>query len=120
MSVLVPSQDQLTRRSVKVEKSFQLLDWFLASEFQAWKMVDIYYPSISPNTVFLMVGQVLTNEFHICHKRHGSAPCEVKLSSEIEMPDEPDLRTLQSFRNSKSHPLFRFRKVPKEDPREQR
>ena len=97
MSVLVPSQDQLTQRLVKVETSFKLLDWFLASEFQAWKMVDIYYPLNSPNTIFLVVGQVLTHEFHISHKRHGSASCQVRISSDIEMSDEPDIRTLQSF-----------------------
>jgi hypothetical protein len=97
MSILVPSQDQLTQRSVKVEKSFQLLDWFQASEFQAWKMVDIYHPSLSPNTIFLVMGQVLTNEFHIGHKWHANAPCEVRISSDLEIPNEPDIRTLQSF-----------------------
>jgi len=79
MSVLVPSQDQLMQRSVKVEKRFELLDWFLASESQAWEMVGIYYLSISPNTLFLVVRQVLTNEFHISHKSHGSVPCTHRL-----------------------------------------
>jgi len=98
------------QRSVKVEKRFELLDWFLASEFQAWKMVDIYYPSVSPNTLFLVVGQVLTNEFHISHKTHGSAPCEVRISSDIAMSDEPDFTTLQSFGIEGVHPSFGFEK----------
>ena len=110
MSVLVPSQDQLMQRSVKVEKRFELLDWFLASEFQAWKMVDIYYPSISPNTLFLVVGQVLTNEFHISHKTHGSVPCEIRISSDIEISDEPNITTLQSLGIQRVNPCFGFEK----------
>ena len=61
-------------------------------------MVDIYYLSMSPNTFFLVVGQVLTNEFHICHKTHGSILCEARISLDIEMSEEPDIIPLQSFR----------------------
>jgi hypothetical protein len=63
----------------------------------AWRKVDTYFPSSRPQNIFIVTGQLLTNEFCISHKEYGSDPCEVKIKTQTKLPDSVDPDVILSY-----------------------
>jgi hypothetical protein len=97
MSVLVPSQEPLEHRAAREQRFFDLLDWFQAIQFEAWRRVNSYFIDFKPQTIFIVTGQTLTSECSISHKKYGERACEVILESQDALPDVVDPKEIPSY-----------------------
>src|SRR5947207_14730137 len=85
MSVLVPGPDDLKQRVAIGEYEQQLNTWFKAVQEKAWDYVKGSAEK-RPEKIFLVTGQLLANEYAICHVQRSSLSCEVSFEANIEVP----------------------------------
>lgn len=83
LSVLVLGDDPLKYRRCEGDHAYDLKDWFLCVEMNAWKRVEYHE---RPKEIFLVIGQHLTPAYAISHKVHGSSECEVMVKAQLAAP----------------------------------
>jgi hypothetical protein len=108
MSVLALGDDLVKHRRVVAEYSYALRDWFVWAEMHAWARVNAYCQSERPKEIFLVVGQYLSTDFAIAHKKYGSLECEVILEATAEIPSVVDARLIGSYGITKAHSTVGF------------
>ena len=89
LSVLIPGEKPLTRQTCLDQQKEKLITWFSAVEVLAWEWVNATYPKARPDTIFLVTGQTLTDEYDITHQEKAHSRCEVLLERDpnIESPE---------------------------------
>lgn len=84
-SVLIPSQNPLQYRACLEAEEPELLIWFAKVERHAWEYVHTFFFNNRPDSIFLVLGQTLTDEYSICHLEAGSSSCEVSIEPSVNL-----------------------------------
>jgi hypothetical protein len=84
MSILYHGQDAIQNRQCIGEREQQLLSWFATVEESAWGYVNATAEP-RPNSIYLVIGQVLTNEYAIAHNSAGSMQCSLSVAANVDV-----------------------------------
>lgn len=84
-SVLIPSERPLHYRACLGRDESSLLIWFAKVERQAWEYVHTFFNNARPDSIFLVIGQTLTDEYFICHLENISSSCEVSIEPNVNI-----------------------------------
>jgi hypothetical protein len=88
----------------------ELLVWFSAVEERAWAWVNATAYR-RPTCIFLVTGQILTDEYAISHQQSGSLTCSVSVGANVEVPNviSSDVLLGTAFKKVEVGPGFQLR-----------